>query len=100
MSRRGLALVLILFCLPLFVDLRSLDWDRNSLWKYVLACYPYGLTYDSHPNPAYRNPYVEIVALAGNKLPYVIQGAVLVALFAILTDLLFARLARALAPPG
>jgi osmoprotectant transport system permease protein len=38
--------------------------------------------------------------LAGNKLPYVIQGAVLVALFAILTDLLFARLARALAPPG
>jgi osmoprotectant transport system permease protein len=38
--------------------------------------------------------------LAGNKLPYVIQGAVLVALFAIVTDLLFARLARALAPPG
>jgi len=38
--------------------------------------------------------------LAGNKLPYVIQGAVLVALFAILTDLLFARLARALTPPG
>jgi osmoprotectant transport system permease protein len=38
--------------------------------------------------------------LAGNKLPYVIQGAVLVALFAILTDLVFARLARALAPPG
>jgi osmoprotectant transport system permease protein len=38
--------------------------------------------------------------LSGNKLPYVIQGAVLVALFAILTDLLFARLARALAPSG
>ena len=38
--------------------------------------------------------------LAGNKLPYVIQGAVLVALFAILTDLLFARLSRALAPPS
>jgi osmoprotectant transport system permease protein len=38
--------------------------------------------------------------LAGNKLPYVIQGAVLVALFAILTDLLFARLARALAAPA
>lgn len=30
--------------------------------------------------------------LAGNKLPYVIQGAVLVALFAILTDMIFARL--------
>ena len=30
--------------------------------------------------------------LAGNNLPYVIQGAVLVALFAILTDMLFARL--------
>jgi osmoprotectant transport system permease protein len=38
--------------------------------------------------------------LAGNKLPYVIQGAVLVALFAILTDLAFARLAKALSPPG
>ncbi len=38
--------------------------------------------------------------LAGNKLPYVIQGAVLVALFAILTDLLFARLARGLEVPG
>ncbi|HEV2187395.1 MAG TPA: ABC transporter permease [Stellaceae bacterium] len=38
--------------------------------------------------------------LAGNKFPYVIQGAMLVALFAILTDLLFARLVRALAPPG
>jgi osmoprotectant transport system permease protein len=38
--------------------------------------------------------------LAGNKLPYVIQGAVLVALFAILTDLLFARLTRALKPAG
>jgi osmoprotectant transport system permease protein len=30
--------------------------------------------------------------LASNKLPYVIQGAALVALFAILTDMLFARL--------
>jgi osmoprotectant transport system permease protein len=38
--------------------------------------------------------------LAGNKLPFVIQGAVLVALFAILTDLLFARLERWLQPPG
>jgi osmoprotectant transport system permease protein len=34
--------------------------------------------------------------LAGNKLPYVIQGAVLVALFAILTDMVFARLDRRL----
>lgn len=32
--------------------------------------------------------------LAANKLPYVIQGAVLVALFAILTDMVFARLER------
>jgi osmoprotectant transport system permease protein len=38
--------------------------------------------------------------LAGNKIPYVLQGAVLVALFAILTDLAFARLARALQSPG
>jgi osmoprotectant transport system permease protein len=32
--------------------------------------------------------------LAGNKLPFVIQGAVLVALFAILVDMIFARLER------
>jgi osmoprotectant transport system permease protein len=38
--------------------------------------------------------------LAANKLPFVIQGAVLVALFAILTDMLFARLERWLLPPG
>lgn len=38
--------------------------------------------------------------LAGNKLSYVIQGAVLVALFAIVTDLGFAVLARRLQPPG
>jgi osmoprotectant transport system permease protein len=30
--------------------------------------------------------------LVGNKFPFVLQGAVLVALFAILTDMLFARL--------
>jgi osmoprotectant transport system permease protein len=34
--------------------------------------------------------------LAANKLPFVIQGAVLVALFAIVTDMLFARLERRL----
>ncbi|HZK90164.1 MAG TPA: ABC transporter permease [Stellaceae bacterium] len=38
--------------------------------------------------------------LAGNKLPYVLQGAVLVALFAIVTDLLFALLALRLRPPA
>ena len=38
--------------------------------------------------------------LAGNKLPFVLQGAVLVALFAILTDLIFAALERRLRPPG
>ena len=35
--------------------------------------------------------------LVANKLPFVLEGAVLVALFAILTDLLFARLERRLA---
>ena len=38
--------------------------------------------------------------LAANKLPFVIQGAVLVALFAILTDMLFARLERRLRIPA
>jgi osmoprotectant transport system permease protein len=38
--------------------------------------------------------------LAGNKIPYVLQGAVLVALFAIVTDLLFGLLARWLQPPS
>jgi len=35
--------------------------------------------------------------LAANKLPFVLEGAVVVALFAILTDMLFARLERWLA---
>ena len=34
--------------------------------------------------------------LVANKLPFVLEGAVLVALFAILTDMLFARLDRRL----
>jgi osmoprotectant transport system permease protein len=38
--------------------------------------------------------------LAGNKLPYVLQGAMLVALFAIVTDLLFALLERRLRRAG
>ena len=38
--------------------------------------------------------------LAANKLPFVLQGAVLVALFAILTDMLFARLEHRLRLPG
>jgi osmoprotectant transport system permease protein len=38
--------------------------------------------------------------IAGNKLPYVIQGAVLVALFAILTDMIFASLERRLRIPA
>jgi osmoprotectant transport system permease protein len=37
--------------------------------------------------------------LAGNKLPFVIQGAALVALFAILTDMIFARLEQRLRTP-
>lgn len=37
-----------------------------------------------------------IDGLVSNKLPYVLQGAVVVALFAILTDLAFERLARRL----
>jgi len=36
--------------------------------------------------------------LVANKLPFVLEGAVLVALFAILTDMLFARLDRWLRP--
>ena len=36
--------------------------------------------------------------LAADKLPFVLQGAVLVALFAILTDMVFARLERRLRP--
>jgi osmoprotectant transport system permease protein len=38
--------------------------------------------------------------LAGDKIPYVLQGAVLVALFAILIDLIFAELERQLRPAG
>jgi mono/diheme cytochrome c family protein len=53
------------------VDLRELEWDRGDLWKYVLACYPYGLTYENHADPAYRAPYVELVDMSKSDLPYV-----------------------------
>ena len=56
-----------IFC----VDLRDLDWDKDGLWKYVVGCYPYGLSYDTHQEAAYREPYLEIVALCGNRLPFV-----------------------------
>ena len=36
--------------------------------------------------------------LVANKLPFVLEGAVLVALFAIFTDMLFGRLERRLRP--
>jgi serine/threonine-protein kinase len=55
----------------LAVDLRDLDWDRDNLWKYVVTCYPYGLTYSVHEDAAYRDPYVEIVALSGARLAFV-----------------------------
>jgi hypothetical protein len=55
----------------LAIDLRDLDWDLNDQWKYVLAEYPYGLTYDRHGDPAYRQPYGEIKKLSGTALPYV-----------------------------
>jgi osmoprotectant transport system permease protein len=38
--------------------------------------------------------------IGGNKIPFVLQGAVLVALFAIVTDLIFARLEDRLLPPS
>ena len=38
--------------------------------------------------------------LVANKLPFVLEGAVLVGLFAIFTDMLFARLERWLRPPA
>ena len=38
--------------------------------------------------------------IGGNKMPFVLQGAVLVALFAIVTDLIFARLEDRLRPPS
>jgi len=38
--------------------------------------------------------------IGGNKVPFVLQGAVLVALFAIVTDMAFARLEAWLRPPG
>jgi mono/diheme cytochrome c family protein len=53
------------------VDLRQLDWERGDLWKYVLACYPYGLTYEDSTDPACRTPYVELVDLSKSDIPYV-----------------------------
>jgi serine/threonine-protein kinase len=53
------------------IDLRDLDWDRQHLWRYVVGCYPYGLAYDKHQDPAFSDPYNEIVRMTGNKLPFI-----------------------------
>jgi hypothetical protein len=52
------------------IDLRHLDWDRDDLWKYVLACYPYGITYEE-ADPRLRAPYTEIADMSKSEMPYV-----------------------------
>jgi len=52
------------------IDLRHLDWDRGDLWKYVLACYPYGMTYEDAEGPL-KAPYAELSDMAKSEMPYV-----------------------------
>lgn len=53
------------------VNIADLDWtrDRATLWGYIAARYPYGMTYDESPDEHYRIPYMELAHLCGTKLP-------------------------------
>jgi serine/threonine-protein kinase len=53
------------------VDIRDLDWDRDALWQYIQAEYPFGLRYDTVRDGPTRLAYNEIVRLSGTLLPFV-----------------------------
>jgi serine/threonine-protein kinase len=54
------------------VDLRDLDWDRDRLWRAVLAAYPYGLRYNDSEDGRVRQADRDLFRLSGSRvLPYV-----------------------------
>lgn len=53
------------------LDIRDLDWDRDYLWKAIMAAYPYGLTYEEHPDAALRKLDESIRALTRCLIPVI-----------------------------
>lgn len=52
-------------------DLRKLDWDRHDLWSDLLSRYPYGLTFDRHPDEQIQELARQVYELSGTSLPWV-----------------------------
>jgi mono/diheme cytochrome c family protein len=55
----------------LAVDIRDLDWDRNSLWNEVMRAYPYGLRFQAHPDEALQGLDGDVVKITACELPLV-----------------------------
>jgi serine/threonine-protein kinase len=55
------------------VNLEELEWDqaRGNLWKYVVDAYPYGLTYQDHPDRTLRGLEQQICTLTKHNYPIV-----------------------------
>jgi serine/threonine-protein kinase len=53
------------------IDVRDFDWDREHLWQAIMAAYPYGLTYESHPDRAIQKLDSDIRDLTHCSIPLV-----------------------------
>ena len=53
------------------VNVADLDWDRGHLWQAVERAYPYGLSYEGHPDQSLRRLDKDLCELSGADLPIV-----------------------------
>ena len=51
------------------IDLRDLNWDRGEQWALLAGAYPYGLTYESHPDAPLREADARLRQLIGVQIP-------------------------------
>lgn len=53
------------------VDVRDFDWDRNNAWQDVMTAYPYGLSFDNHPDDDLQRLQDDLSDLSGCELPLI-----------------------------
>jgi hypothetical protein len=53
------------------VTVVKLGWDRDRLWNRMLTQYPYGLSYDSHSDNAFRTSADYVYNATGTRLPVI-----------------------------
>lgn len=53
------------------IDLGSVGWAKNGLWKDILAQYPYGLAYDSVRDDGFATAASRVYLATGSQIPIV-----------------------------